>query len=239
MPPAPALRQHDTFIDDDAPSSRDEVLARYRRLREISKQHHHEILKNLSRDALLHQGRRLGLARGKTLILDDMDEMSYVFDLAIYTAAPERSRAIDRYARSARLAAGSDEALVLEAMRAARFSILAIERHHETAGLIATDLFRRAKVWLVDIGLESSMSAGEIIATRLFAPERFSMTAGVSVPFDPDLIPDILAELPRHLGADPIDTLTDNRHFAEAIYRIALANGIMDRLTYLDLSDDA
>ena len=83
------------------------------------------------------------------------------------------------------------------------------------------------------------MSDGGIIATRLFTPERFSMTAGVSVPFDPDLIPDILAELPRHLGDDPVDTLTDNRHFAEAIYRVALANGIMDRLTYLDLSDDA
>jgi hypothetical protein len=45
-------------------------------------------------------------------------------------------------------------------MRAAHFSILAIERRHETAGLIATDLVRRAEVWLVDIGLESSMPDG-------------------------------------------------------------------------------
>jgi 4-carboxymuconolactone decarboxylase len=38
----------------------------------------------------------LGLAQGRTLILDDMEEMTYVFDLAIYTAPPRRSRAIDR-----------------------------------------------------------------------------------------------------------------------------------------------
>ena len=71
----------------------DAVLARYRQLREISKRHHHDILKLISGDAMLQQARRLGLAQGRTLILDDMEEMSYVFDLAIYTAPPRRSRA--------------------------------------------------------------------------------------------------------------------------------------------------
>jgi hypothetical protein len=97
---------------------------------------------------------------------------------------------------------------------------------HEAAGLIATDLLRRTEVWLVDIGLESSMSDGGIIATRLLTPGRFSMTAGVTVPFDLDLIEEILAELPRRLGDAPLNTLTDNRHFAEAIYRVALATGL-------------
>jgi hypothetical protein len=179
------------------------------------------------------------LARGKTLILDEMEEMNYVCDLAIYTASATRTRAVDRYARSARLAAGSDEALVLDAMRAARFSILMIERQHETAGLIVTDLFRRTEVWLVDIGLESSMSEGEIFATRLFTPERFSMTAGVFVPLDFDMLAEVLAELPRRLGDSPLATVADSRHFAEAIYRIALADGIIDRVTYLDLPGEA
>jgi hypothetical protein len=37
------------------------VLARYRHLREISKRHHSEILKFLSKDTILHHARRLGL----------------------------------------------------------------------------------------------------------------------------------------------------------------------------------
>ena len=53
---------------------------------------------------------------------------------------------------------GSDEALVLDAMRKARFSLLVIERRHETAGLIATDLVRNSEVWLMDVGLESSIA---------------------------------------------------------------------------------
>jgi hypothetical protein len=215
------------------------VFARYRQFREISKQHHNDILACISRDALLNQARRLGLVRGKTLMLEDMEQMNYVYDLAVHTASPQRSRAIDRFAGSARFAPGSDEALVLEAMRAARFSILLIDRRHETAGLVATDLFRRAEVWLVDIGLESSLSAGEMFATRLFTPAGFSMTAGTYVPFEVDMLTDILDELPRRLGDGPLEALADNRHFAEAIYRIALAGGIMDRVRYQDFSDDA
>jgi len=234
-----ARREHNALKNDNSLSGRDEVLARYRQLREISTRHHHEILKFISDDALLHQARRLGLAQGKTLMLEDMEEMNYVCDLAIYTASAGRSRAIDRYASSARLTVRSDEALVLEAMRAARFSILVIERRHETAGLVATDLFRRAEVWLVDIALENSMPDGGMIATRLFAPQPFWMTAGVNVLFDLGMIEDISAELPRRLGGSKLAALIDDRYFAEAIYRIALADGIMDRITYQDLPDDA
>jgi hypothetical protein len=236
----PVLRRELIGVENDnLLPGRDEVLARYRRLREISKQHHHEVLKFVSGDRILHQARRLGLAKGKTLILDDMDEMNYVCDLAIHTAPAGRSRAIDRYARSVRLAAPSDEALVLEAMRAARFSILVVERRHATAGLVATDLFRRTEVWVVDIGLESSMPDGGIIATRLFTPERFAMTAGVQVPFDLGTIEGLCAELPNSLRDTDLTALVDARRFAEVIYRVALFNGVMDRVRYQDLPDDA
>jgi hypothetical protein len=225
--------------NDNLLPGRDEVLARYRRLREISVQHHREALRYISGDAMLHQARRLGLAQGKTLILDDMDEMNYVYDLIMHTAPAGRSRAIDRYARSARLTAGSDEALVLDAMCAARFSILVVERRHESAGLVATDLFRRTDVWVVDMGLESSLPDGAIIATRLFTPERFAMTAGVQVPFDLGTIEDLCAELPNSLRDIDLTALVGDRRFAEVIYRVALANGVMDRVRYQDLPGDA
>jgi hypothetical protein len=50
---------------------------------------------------------------------------------------------------------------------------------------------------------------------------------------------DILAELARRFSEIPSAALIDNRHFAETIYRTALAGGIMNRLTYRDLPDDA
>jgi hypothetical protein len=236
---AVALRKAKVIATGVEPTrSRNEILARYRKLREISKQHHQNILDCISGDSVMHQARRLGLARGRRLILHDMDELNYVFDLIIHTAPAGRSRAIDRYARSAQLTAGSDEALVLQAMQAARFAIIAIHGRHEAAGLVATDLIRRKQVWLVDMGLETSLPGGAMMATRLYTPEQFCMTAGINVPFDFELVEDLVADLPGQLSRSPLPRLIDDRRFAETIYRVALADGIMDRVTYQDLPDD-
>ena len=155
------------------------------------------------------------------------------FDLAIHTAPKDRSRAIDRYARAARLAPESDELLVLEAMQRARFSIISIVRRHPIAGLIVEDLFRGVEVWLVDVGLESSLPDGVALATRLYTPDGFAMTAGVLVPFDIELIEDAIADTPQLLR-NRREGLIDDRRFAESIYRVALSSGLMEQVVYQD-----
>jgi hypothetical protein len=231
MVAAVALRTEDN-VEPQVPS-RGEVLARYRHLREISKRHHSDALKLLSRDAILHQARRLGLADGKVLILDSMDELTLAFDLAIHTAPAGRSRAIDRYARSTRFASGSDEALMLEAMCNARFAIVVVRRRHPSAGLIVTDLFRKVDLWLMDEGLELSLPVGTVFATRYFAPDRFVVTAGVGMPVDLDLLTSAIESVPQLLRK-PRAAAIDDRRFAEAIDRAAIAAGIMENMTYQD-----
>ena len=230
---AAVLRKIMAVARPEALLSRAEVLTRYRHLREISKQHHSTVLDFLSKETIISQARRLGLAQGKTLVLDSMDDLNLAFDLAIHTAPKDRSRAIDRYARAVRLAPGSDEALVLEAMRRARFSIISFVRRHAVAGLIVKDLFRRVEFWLVDEGLESSLPDGAALATRLFTPEGFAMTAGVLVPVDIELIEDAIADTPQLLRKRREEAI-DDRRFAEAIYRVALASGIMEQVAYQD-----
>ncbi len=221
-----------------ATASRSEVLARYRRLREISKRHHSAVLKFLSGDAVLKHARRIGLAKGKTLVLDSIDHLSFAFDLAIHTSALGRSRAIDRYSGSARLAPGSDEALVLEAMQEARFCVICVERKHDTAGLIVKDLFRRTELWLLDEGLEKSLSPGDTFATRLYTPEDFSMTAGVPVPIDADLLADAFLQLPHSLRKLTAEAVEDRR-FAEALYRVAFADALMEGVAFQELPREA
>jgi hypothetical protein len=212
---------------------RTEVLARYRHLRQISKQHHSAALDFLSKDGIISQARRLGLTQGKTLVLDSMDDLNLAFDLAIHTAPKDRSRAIDRYARAAGLSPESDEGLVLDAMRHARFAIIVILRRHDVAGLVVEDLCRGGEVWLVDEGLESSLPDGAALATRLCTPEDFAMTAGVLVPIDIELIEDAIADTPQLLR-NRREELIDDRRFAEAIYRVALASGVMEQVAYQD-----
>jgi hypothetical protein len=223
---------------DDMPSTREDILARYLHLREISKTIHEEVLKCISVDALLNHARRLGLAKGKTLLLEDMDEMYYVYDLAIYTAPADRSRAVDRYAKSATFDAQSDEGVMLDAMRRSQFAILLIEQRHDMAGLIATDILRNSKVWLLDVGIESSMDDGELFATRLLTPGPFSMTAGVMVPFEIEMLEPVCSLLPRRVGNSEPSRVADHRLFAEAVYKVGLADSVMDRMAYLDPTVD-
>ncbi|WP_354111660.1 hypothetical protein [Bradyrhizobium sp. S3.12.5] len=168
------------------------------------------------------------------MALEDPDETYYIYDLAIYTAPADRSRAIDRYAKSARFEAQSDERRMLEAMRASQFAILMVERRHDTVGLIATDILRNSKVWLIDVGLEHSMDSGQLFATRLLTVETFSMTAGVNVPFEIDMLEPICMMLPRRVADSKLSQVADDRRFAEAVYKVGLADGVMDRLAYVE-----
>ena len=85
---AGALRKETAFDQQPPAPSRGEALARYHRLREIGKRHHSNVMDFLSKDAILRHARRLGLAEGKALVLDRMDELNLAVDLAIYTAPP-------------------------------------------------------------------------------------------------------------------------------------------------------
>jgi len=233
---AVALPKGNALAGEPTALSRSEVLARYRHLREISKQHNSRAMDFMPKGGFMPHARRLGLAQGKLLILDSMDELTLAFDLAIYTAPPGRSRPLDRYARSVRLAPESDEARVLEAMCHARFAVAMVERRHPTAGLIVTDLLRKIELWLMDEGLEISMPEGSMIATRYYTPESFAMTAGVVVPIYPVLLRDALATVPQLFRKRHADAIEDRR-LAEAIYHAAIADGIMERVAYRDAGD--
>ena len=122
--------------------------------------------------------------------------MTLAEDLAIYLPRPGRSHPLERYARAARLAPGSDEAIVLEAMRRARFSLWRVERRHETTGLILRDLLRGEETWLVDEAMEKNAPPGVEMAARLLQPEGFAMTARIIVPLTPDLREQVFARAP-------------------------------------------
>ena len=204
--------------------NREEILDRYRRLRAISTNHHSAALKFLAGPALLEHAKRLGIAVGRTLVAESEEEMILAFDLALYAAKDGRSRPLDRYARAARLVPGSDEARMLNAMRAARFSIWRVGQPHATAGLIVTDVLREVEAWLIDEQLEASAPEGMAFAGRLSQPGDFAMTCGVVVPVDRNLIEEVRLDPLAWRRGDPEHVAQDPR-FAIAIYRAAIDNG--------------
>lgn len=219
------------------PMSRTEILARYRRLRQISKEQHQAVLDIIAPDVLLDWAKRLDLTEGKAVVLENDNEMTLPEDLAIYLPRLGRAHPLDRYARVARFAPGSDEAIVLAAMRRARFSLWRVERRHPTTGLILRDLLRDEETWLIDEAMERNAPPGVAMAARLLQLENFAMTARIIVPILPDLmtLPDLMEEvftrapaLSRLQG----DVLARDPRFAIGIYRAAVAMGTMERVRF-------
>jgi hypothetical protein len=210
---------------------RRDVLRRYRNLRAICTRHHTAAVKFLAQSAIMESARRLGLTAGQALITDSTEELTLVFDLAIYTAKQGRTRAIDRYAKAAQLPAGSDEMQMLEAMRRARFSIWRIERRHDTFGLVVADQLRQAETWLVDEGLAATARHGMCFAGRLCEVGQFAVTNGVMVPVHGPMIEQVLTDnlASCRVGQPQVG---DEPRFAAAIYRAALDDGIMHRVAF-------
>jgi hypothetical protein len=213
--------------------TRAEILTRYRRLRQISKEHHQAVLDIIAPDVVLDWARRLDLTQGKTVVSDSEYEIGLAEDLAIYVARLGRSHPLDRYARAAGFAPGSDEAIVLEAMRHARFSLWRIERRHQTTGLILRDLLRDEETWLIDEAMAQNAPQGVEMAARLLQPDDFAMTARLIVPIIPDLmtIPELMEEVFTRMPALRRirgGVLARDPRFAIGIYRAAVATGAMD-----------
>jgi hypothetical protein len=204
--------------------TRREILRRYRHLRAIVTRHHSAALKFQAPDAILEQAKHIGLAAGHTLITDNEQELTVLFDLVIYNAKQGRSRAIDRYAKTAQLPAGSDEALMLEALRRARFGLWRVERLHEITGLVISNLLSQTepgssmKVWI-------RLADGSVFAARLCQPDRFSMTNGLIAMVPAESCEEVINNALIRQSPEP-DPVADDSRLATAVYRTALGQRV-------------
>ncbi len=216
--------------------TRDEKLARYRRLREINMGQQSGALDRIAADTILEFGRRLGVAHGRTLACDSPSEMMLLFDLAVYTGKAGRSRGIERYARSVETTLTRDEAMMLRAAQTARFHLWRIERPHEIAGLWVTDIVNDDPMWLIDEGIEASGRAGLVFAARLMAVDDFVMTCGVSIPLSATLLAAALDHIPN-VDYDSREEALNDARFAIGLYRSAIETGTMESMEFRDPGD--
>jgi hypothetical protein len=214
---------------------REDVVRRYHHLHDIITRHCEGALDHVSAPTLLEHARRLGLDQIELLVSEKIGHSTLVFDLAIFTARDGRSRAIDRYARNTRPPPESDEARVLDAMCRARFSIWRIERRHETAGVIASDLLRGGEAWLLEPIFEDDCE-GCTIAARLCEPDGFALTCGIALPVDSAMLDEAAADPLAFRHPDP-ERIANDPRFVSAIYKAALDLGVIDVLEAGDAAE--
>jgi hypothetical protein len=178
----------------------------------------------------LEVAKRLGLAKGRTLLVENDTEWALMMDFALHATKQGRSRAIDRYAQVAQ-PANEDSALVLQAMCSSIFSVWHIERRHEVAGLILADMLHEGEVWLMNEALEKSAENGLIFAARLCLIDGFAMSTGVIVPLTEDILEEVLDDAlcwPSTDSGPPIESA----RFAMSVCKTAVDRFMLDRVVF-------
>ncbi|MEJ0016307.1 MAG: hypothetical protein WDN25_07020 [Acetobacteraceae bacterium] len=218
--------------------TRDGKLSRYRALRAISKHQQNEALNLVSPTTMMEHARRLGLAHGRQIIVEDPDDMTLACDLAVHSSTGGRSRAIDRFASKHPYPEGSDEALVLAAARRAQFTLWVVERRHDVLGLHIADACTDQCHWLIDEGLEASARPGTLFASRLVVVDDFVMTTGAVVPVDEMMVEDALESLPSRSTAS-LEAFVRDPRFALAMFRSAIHTGAMNDVRFIDAGSES
>ena len=204
-----------------------EIEAFYRRCAALRQRFQDAALRSVPRPKLVEQAERLGLPAAAEMAQISEGDLAFVFDLAVHTAPPGRSRAIERVARQHRHAQ-SEAGLVLDALTHAWFSVFAVAGPHPEAGLLLEDRLLGGEVWVLDEALAESATPGTVLATRLGRVRGFAVTCGVVAPLDEA----ILAGLRRVMaGAGvPAAEMAADPRFATLIYQRALGFHIDEAL---------
>ncbi|MGF1614811.1 MAG: hypothetical protein ACFCVA_13125 [Gammaproteobacteria bacterium] len=221
--------------------SEDEVLKRYKRLRERGRELNDLLIKQLTKTAIRECAKKLGLLEGKTLVLDREDELSVLFDYCLYSHRLSGKNTIDRYLESSStFALLDDERLLLKAMADSYYSLFLVDAVQPGKGGILSDLLRDETLFLMDIGLGQSARPGLMLAGRVLRLPDFNMTSGALIPVEGDDVRQQVALILKNFlkHKDPGDVVLSpgqEAAFSAQVIRALLRSGLFDRIRYKEI----
>jgi hypothetical protein len=216
-----------------------ELLARYKHLRRVGLELNNKLVETLGKDVLEEGGKKLGILRRNTLVLDTQDEISVLMDFCLHDVRRRGQTAIERYLMESPPPADSDEMVILQANRDSWFTLLAVESNERGVGVHVRDLLRDEPLFLVDVGFSQTAHCGMVLACRVMVADGIAMTTGAALPVgqlstaqQSDLVEGLQANLPgvdfRNITAEQASKL------ATIVIRSCLERGAADRIGYVD-----
>lgn len=161
---------------------RAELLSRYQHLRRVALALNNRLTATLPRSVIEEGGQKLGILKQKVITLDTEDTVVVLMDFCLHDVRDQGVNAIERYLANTPPAADSDEMVLLQSMRQARFSLFAVESTEPGVGVHLRDLLRKESLFIVDVGFSHSATVGLVLAARVVAPDGIAMTTGAALP---------------------------------------------------------
>ena len=162
--------------------NREELLFRYKRMREIGRDISDKLVEGLSRDLLDEGGRKIGLLRNGSFELLSDNELPVLLDYCLYELRRNGRNAIDQYLIDFPPDPESDEMTCLKAMQNAIYSMFAVISTERGLGIIVRDLYSHEISFIVDLNLAYTAEPGLVFASRLLKFDGFSTGCGAVLP---------------------------------------------------------
>jgi hypothetical protein len=221
-----------------------ELVARYKRYREFTRElQSHTLNKYISKQAIHICGKKLGVMRNDTLVLDHTDEICVFMDYCIYDYRQEGLNAVGQYVADSQLDPDSDEYTAVRAMSESFYTLVQVLDVLPGVGVRVNDLLADREHLLIDIGFSQTAVKGLVLATRLLPFDDFVTTSGAALPIDSK---EILLEifnviLPQYGSTDGeyiYFNMEQKADLTAAIIRLCLKNDMSSHIQYEDVGNE-
>ncbi len=202
------------------------------------------IVKCLRKPTIMDSAKRLGLRKGKGLVLGGMQAMDVLMDYCIYSYRRGGKNEIQSYVENCGPAEASDDGILLRAMLRCHYSIFQVRDIERGRGLTLLDLLLNKELLLLDVGLSSSAIQGMSFAGRVLPLGDYYMTSGAFIPLyrefvEKTVIPTVerfISKINRE--AESVFSPVDEDAFSAQIIRAALKDGMLESMAYSEIKDE-
>lgn len=221
--------RHATSVAPDSREDREDIVARYERLRPIRMRLNHTLTGLLSKRVIHEGAKRLGMLRGETVFFENEDQTSVLMDYCIYNVYHNGRNAVEQYLCDSLPDPDSEEMDCLQAMQHATYSMVVVLGVEPGLGCVIRNLFTDETRLLVDMGFSRSARPGLLLATRLLDFDDFLATGGAALPLG-ILHEDEIQEWQRRISAG----VQEDDYDPAPIIRTCLKQGASSHVRYED-----
>jgi len=207
-------------------------VERYRRLRALSTELNHRIIKTIPRQTFYDVGEAIGVLHRGVLEFDSEDMTSVLMDCCLYDWLEEGKNVVQRYSETHPAKPGTDERYLLDAYLQAKYRMLVVQSAVPGAGIHCRDLLHNEELFVMDVGLsQTAKNPGATLATRTIPLGEYWMTGGAGLPITSKTA---AQEVLRRIKSRKLQLVAARGSLPLLIVRTCLAAGAADHVTYED-----
>jgi hypothetical protein len=231
------------FFKQKARAHDEAVIDRYKACRAAGRELNIALVKQLPKVAAPECGKKLGIVKAGTLILNNDDEIAVLYDYCLYHYRRDGKNAVERYLENTPPKPDSTEAALSQAMLGAYYSVFEILTIQPRQGASLRDLVSGETIDLLDISVSETGSPGIILAGRILPLADFNMSSGTLIPLPAPVYEDKIKPVVRKYtksdkaGQKPKLSAGQEAAYTAEIIRIALHAGGEDNVFYTDIEN--